>query len=277
MARKKHDWPQVWKSLGMITLVSMLSVALFGLLCWALTLHSFQLSLKVAVEIFWIITTEVLLSRYIRIVQKDFPRRVVHFALVVALASGLLGAEDYVHRRVSPFHDCDSIVKESLGDAEFIHSSLLTEVDTSMVGYYIFPTVHQHYQHGTSDVTFEAYVAAPVKQSKGVYLIYRVSGEERDYTFASDEKLNDYYHEFCKISHDLILPLIVKSFEKSICTLWTRYCQDYGPSALVESLAKMYDYIKVRDLDGALQWASEDLDRSISGDRPVYRPGKTQD
>lgn len=196
MARKKHDWPQVWKSLGMITLISMLSVALFGLLCWALTLHTFQLSLKVAVEIFWIITTEVLLSRYIRIVQKDFPRRVVHFALVVALASGLLGAEDYVHRRVSPFHDCDSIVKESLGDAEFIHSSLLTEVDTSMVGYYIFPTVHQHYQHGTSDVTFEAYVAAPVKQSKGVYLIYRVSGEERDYTFASDEKLNDYYHEF---------------------------------------------------------------------------------
>jgi len=87
----------------------------------------------------------------------------------------------------------------------------------------------------------------------------------------------DYYHEFCKISHDLILPLIVKSFEKSICNLWTRYCQDYGPSALVESLAKMYDYIKVRDLDGALQWASEDLDRSISGDRPVYRPGKTQD
>lgn len=173
----------------MITLASILSVALFWLLCLALKLHTFQLSLRLAVGIFWIITTEVLLSRYIRIVQKDFPRRVVHFA------SGLLGAEDYVHRGLSPFHDCDSIVKESLGDAEFIHSSLLTEVDTSMVGYFIFPTVQQHYQRGTSDITFEAYMTAPVKQSKGVYLVYQVTGSEHDYIFPSDEKLNDYYHE----------------------------------------------------------------------------------
>ena len=197
MAKKKHDWPQVWKSIGMITIVSMLSVTLFGLLYWSLKLNTFQLSLRVALGIIWIIATELLLSRYISIVQNDFPRNVVHIALVVALTSGMIGAGDYVHRRTSPFHDCDSIVKESLGGAEFIHSSLLTEVDTSMLGYYIFPTVQRHYQRGTADVTFEAYVAAPVKQSKGVYMVYRVSGKEHDYSFASDEKLQAYYHEFC--------------------------------------------------------------------------------
>ena len=169
--RSKHDWPQVWKSIGTITIVSMLSVALFGLLYWALKLSTFQFELRVALGIIWIIATELLLSRFINIVQDDFPEEVAHLALFVALASGMLGAGDYVQRSISPFHECDSIVKENLDDAEFIHSSLLTEVDTSMVGYYIFNTVQRHYQRGTADVTFEAYVAAPVKQSNGVYMV----------------------------------------------------------------------------------------------------------
>lgn len=195
--RSKHDWPQVCKSIGTITIVSILSVVLFGLLYWALKLNTFQFELSVAFGIIWIIATELLLSRFINIVQDDLPQRVAHFALFVALASGMLGAGDYAQRSISPYHDCDSIVKENLGDAEFIHSSLLTEVDTSMLGYYIFPTVQRHYQRGTADVTFEAYVATPVKQSKGVYMVYRVSGKEHDYSFASDEKLQAYYHEFC--------------------------------------------------------------------------------
>ena len=229
MAKKKHDWPQVWKSIGMITIVSMLSVALFGLLYWSLKLNTFQLSLRAALSIIWIIATELLLSRYISIVQDDFPRNVVHFALVVALTSGMVGAGDYVHRRTSPFHDCDSIVKESLGDAEFIHSSLLTKVDTSMLGYYIFPTVQRHYQRGTADVTFEAYVAAPVKQSNGVYLVYRVSGKEHDYTFSNDEKLHDYYHEFCVALRDTLQH---HSYDTN-CTTYQR----------ISSNNEHYDYI----------------------------------
>ena len=168
--RSKHDWPEVWKSIGVITIVSIFSVALFGLLYWALKLNTFQFELRVALGIIWIIATELLLSRYINIVQDDFPQRAAHFALFVALTSGMFGAGDYAQRSISPYHECDSIVKENLGDAEFIHSSLLTEVDTSMLGYYVFPTVQQHYQRATADITFEAYVAAPVKQSKGVYM-----------------------------------------------------------------------------------------------------------
>ena len=81
MARRKHDWPQVWKSIGMITIASMLSVALFGLLYWALKLHTFQLELSLALGIIWVFVTELLLSRYINIVQNDFPENFAHFAL----------------------------------------------------------------------------------------------------------------------------------------------------------------------------------------------------
>ena len=147
--RSKHDWPEVWKSIGVITIVSIFSVALFGLLYWALKLNTFQFELRVALGIIWIIATELLLSRFINIVQDDFPQHAAHFALFVALTSGMLGAGDYAQRSISPYHECDSIVKENLGDAEFIHSSLLTEVDTSMLGYYVFPTVQQHYQRAT--------------------------------------------------------------------------------------------------------------------------------
>ena len=65
MAKKKHNWPQVWKSIGTITIASMLSVALFGLLYWALKLNTFQFELSVALGIIWIIATELLLSRFV--------------------------------------------------------------------------------------------------------------------------------------------------------------------------------------------------------------------
>lgn len=80
----------------------------------------------------------------------------------------------------------------------------------------------------------------------------------------------EYYHEFCSVSHDLILPLIMMSFERSIRNLWTRYCTNYGPEALVHSLSTMYDHVSRRDLQGARDWAEEDMNRSISGDRPVF-------
>lgn len=80
----------------------------------------------------------------------------------------------------------------------------------------------------------------------------------------------DYYHEFCSISHDLILPLIMMSFERCIQNLWTRYCENYGTEALVHSLSTMYERVSHRDLEGARKWADEDMNRSISGDRPVF-------
>lgn len=80
----------------------------------------------------------------------------------------------------------------------------------------------------------------------------------------------DYYHEFCSISHDLILPLIMMSFERCIRNLWTRYCVNYGTEALIHSLSTMYEYVSKRDSAGAHSWAEEDMNRSISGDRPVF-------
>lgn len=202
MANKKHNWPQVWKSIASITLFSMLSVALFGLLYWGLNLTSLQpSSLRWVVGVVWIIATMILLRKSILLVQDDFPRSVLNFALFVALASGLLGAGDYVHRRVSSFHNCESIVKDSLGNAEFIQSKQVVDVDTGMVGYYIYPMEHPK-RGGTTNISFEAYVAAPIKQSKGVYTVYHVRGKEHDYSFASDEELHDYYHEFCVALRD---------------------------------------------------------------------------
>lgn len=80
----------------------------------------------------------------------------------------------------------------------------------------------------------------------------------------------NYYHEFCSISHDLILPLIMMSFERCIRNLWTRYCANYGPEALIHSLSTMYEYVSKRDAKGAHDWAEEDMNRSITGDRPVF-------
>ncbi len=80
----------------------------------------------------------------------------------------------------------------------------------------------------------------------------------------------DYYHEFCQISHDLILPMVMMSFELPITNLWTRYCTLYGPQALIQSLRDVYEPIMHRDLEGALKAADDNLNRSISGDRPVY-------
>ena len=225
--RSKHDWPEVWKGIGVITIVSIFSVALFGLLYWALKLNTFQFELRVALGIIWIIATELLLSRFINIVQDDFPEEVVHFALLVALASGLLGAGDYVHRRASSFHDCESVVKESLGDAEFIHSKQVVNVDTGMVGYYIYP--QEHPKRVGTNISFEAYVAAPIKQSNGVFTVYHVKGKEHDYSFASDERLHDYYHEFCVALHDT---LRLHHYDSS-CTTFQR----------ISSNDDHYDYI----------------------------------
>ena len=229
MANKKHDWPQVWKSIASITLFSVLSVALFGLLYWGLNMSAWQpSSLRWVVGVVWVIATMILLRKSILLVQDDFPRSVLNFALVVALASGLLGIGDYVHRRVSSFYDCDSIVKDSLGDSEFIQSKQVVDVDTGMVGYYIYPMEHPK-RGGTANISFEAYVAAPIKQSKGVYTVYHVRGKEHDYSFASDEKLHDYYHEFCVALRDTMR----KHHYDTRCTTFQR----------IHSTDEYYDYI----------------------------------
>lgn len=80
----------------------------------------------------------------------------------------------------------------------------------------------------------------------------------------------EYYHEFCYASGDMILPLIVMSFKESISKLWTKYCRSYGTESLKYSLSQMFRYVEARDLEKAHQWADETLNRSISGDRPVY-------
>lgn len=80
-----------------------------------------------------------------------------------------------------------------------------------------------------------------------------------------------YYHEFCRLSKDMILPFILMSFQQPVCNLWTRYCRQYGREALVQMLSTMYTYLEKRDLEGAKAFANEDLDRSIYGDRPVYQ------
>jgi len=206
MVRSKHDWSGVWRSIGSITFISMLSVALFGLLYWVADLKSLQYSFRLFIGLLWVVATVLLLRRFTHIVQNEVPRDFLLLFLFIALVSGLCGVGDYADRRTSLFHECDSIVKDSLGSEEYIHSLFLVEVDTSMVGYYVYPKVHRHYQRYSSgsDITFEAYVAAPVKQSNGVYMIYHVSGDRHDYSFASDEKLNEYLHEFSVALRDTL-------------------------------------------------------------------------
>ena len=67
-----------------------------------------------------------------------------------------------------------------------------------------------------------------------------------------------------------LLPLIYYSFRVPIFTLWEKYISLYGRNALYDNAAGLLEYIKRRDIDGAMKWSERYLSASISGDRQIY-------
>lgn len=80
----------------------------------------------------------------------------------------------------------------------------------------------------------------------------------------------DFHHELGVISGNTLLPLIFYSFKFPICSLWERFCRNYGREALYNSTERFFHYIESRDLEGAILNISETIRETIDGNRTIY-------
>ncbi|MDO4546293.1 MAG: GntR family transcriptional regulator [Bacillota bacterium] len=84
------------------------------------------------------------------------------------------------------------------------------------------------------------------------------------------ENTFELHHELMVMSGNTLLPLIYYSFRVPISSLWARYTRLYGEHALYDNAKGLYEYMKKRDLEGALKWSQKYITASISGDREIY-------
>lgn len=77
-------------------------------------------------------------------------------------------------------------------------------------------------------------------------------------------------HELDCLSGNTVLPLLSHSFKKPIVSLWSEYARRYGVQLLKEHCAKRFDFVKARDVEGAISWTKRCLQEAIDGDRQLY-------
>lgn len=81
----------------------------------------------------------------------------------------------------------------------------------------------------------------------------------------------DFWHELTCASGDTLVPLAVESFRKPITTLWTRFCRRSGGiDILLDNTRTFLNNMYARDLDSALKYVNEYMDRVIDGDLQIY-------
>lgn len=86
----------------------------------------------------------------------------------------------------------------------------------------------------------------------------------------ASEAAFDFQHELAILSGNTLLPLIFHSFKVAVLTLWERFCTLYGIDALYSNSATLITLIHKGNLDSAIQWINESVDKSIHGSRPIY-------
>ena len=171
MGRKKHDWSQGWQRVLVVTVGSLLSVALFALLCWGVNCTDLKYqrrSMGFFVGLAWVVMTVFLLRKqFSAIPKKDNYRFVAYLFFGMSIGSGLLVIDQYVHRATSSYHHCKSITRESIADAEYIMSEQEIDVMDNCRGYDVSLS---HTRRGRRKYT--ARVVAPIRDSHGVYLAF---------------------------------------------------------------------------------------------------------
>ena len=176
MGKKRIDWPQGWRRVLAVTVGSLLSVALFALLCWGVNCSDLKyqrLSMGFYVGLVWVVMTVFLLRRqFSAIPKKDNYRLVAYLFFGLSIGGGLLGIDQYVHRVTSSYLHCKNITRESIGDAEYIMSEQAIDVMDNCRGYDVSS---ERWRRGRIALT--ARVVAPVRDSHGVYLAF----DEREY------------------------------------------------------------------------------------------------
>lgn len=209
MGRKKHDWSQGWQRVLVVTVGSLLSVALFALLCWGVNCTDLKYqrrSMGFFVGLAWVVMTVFLLRKQLSTIpKKDNYRYVAYLFLGLSIGCGLVVIDQYVHRATSSYLHCQTITRESIGDAEYIMSEQEIDVMDNCRGYDVGS------QHNTrrGRVALIGYAAAPIRDSHGVYLAfhdrvyYKTRWKSADEIAEADEdaqaklrqKLSDYRND----------------------------------------------------------------------------------
>ena len=194
----RQDWARVGKGAFSITMGSLLSLALYGLLYWAVGLDNIRFSLRVLVSIAWMAATIILLRKSVREVRHQIVRIVIYFVWVVGLFAGLASADDWIHRSMSSFYQCNSLIRDAIAGHEYIQTRQPVEVDTGKVGYFYYYDIRRPFKRNrTRRITFKACIAAPVKGSQGVYTVYQFEGPEQEYIYGEQDKMEEFHHDFC--------------------------------------------------------------------------------
>lgn len=198
------------KDASLITVGSLLSVALYGLLYWAVGLGNIRFSIRVLVSITWAVATVILLRKSVREVrhkaQARLPsvRTVIYIVWALGLFAGLTSAGDWAHRSMSSFYQCDSLTRDAIAGHEYIQTRQPVEVDTDKVGYFYYYDIRSVTRNPTRWITFKACIAAPVKGRQGVYTVYQFQGQEQEYIFGEQDKVEEFHQDFCVALSDTL-------------------------------------------------------------------------
>lgn len=80
----------------------------------------------------------------------------------------------------------------------------------------------------------------------------------------------EFSHELSFISGNMLLPLFLPLSATLFCDLWVRYAIKYSIEELYQSALSIYNFVRARDVDGALHYIETSTTECISGNRMIY-------
>ena len=99
---------------------------------------------------------------------------------------------------------------------------------------------------------------------------YILSLKETDSPSKAAEIAFNFHHELGILSGNTLLPLIFFSFKYPIINLWERYCLLYGVPSLSRNTEGLFERIRDRDIEKAVEHITTTLNESIEGSRTIY-------
>lgn len=97
-----------------------------------------------------------------------------------------------------------------------------------------------------------------------------LSLKETDSPSKAAEIAFNFHHELGILCGNTLLPLIFYSFKYPIINLWERYCLLYGVGSLADNTAGLFERIRDRDIEKAIEYITATLNESIEGSRTIY-------
>ena len=201
MSKDKNDLPKGWQNVLIVTVGSLLSVALFGLLCWGINCTDMKYSwhsrglyqgLVWYVGLVWAVMTVFLLRKnFYAIPENNRYRLSAYTFFFFGITVGLTGAYEYAHHVTSSYHHCKSITRENIGDAEYIMSEQGIDVMDNCIGY----DVQDEHAPKDFSVSYKAIAVAPVRDSHGVYLAFDVNSGTYETKWKTGGEMEDDYHD----------------------------------------------------------------------------------